>query len=66
MDDLFKQRVMAAILTFNMTVIAIMITLYCMYPHVTGGIVFMRLLKSAGVGIVVAAGAYFGVQMTQK
>ena len=66
MDDQLKQRLMLAIVAFNLTVIAYVLGAQIMGSSVGGwGGFFMRVLIGAGIGIVVA-GVVFGAASVMK
>ena len=59
MDDDVKQRVMAAILTFNVVIIGYQVIFNLEFS-------FLRFMLGALIAGVVAAGVYFAVQFSQK
>lgn len=67
MNDRLKQRLMMALIGFNLTVIVCQIGFTLFGGRRFAGEIFgMRMLISLGVGLVVAAVAYFATQMTQR
>ena len=66
MDEEQKQRVMVAVLAFNLTVIVMMLLLWIFGQPGYFGTYVTRALISVVVGAVVAGVAYFGVQMAQR
>ena len=70
MDDQQKQCVMIAVLAFNITVIAVMLSLWGLNVFSNPASLFSeygtRAVVSIIIGAVVAGIAYFGASMAQK
>jgi hypothetical protein len=61
MDESQKQRVMVAIIAFNLTIITFQVAL-----NMGQSFTLIKLLGGIVLAAVVAAGAYFGAQFMQK
>lgn len=66
MNDEVKQRAMLAVLSFNITLIVVVMGLYLFRGTPSWSAFFVQFAIGAAVGLIVGAGAFFVAGMSQK